>query len=129
MSILVYRYISVCARTQLLSQPLTLCHPMDCSPPGSSVHGFSQAGILEWIAISSSRGSSQPKDQTRLLRLLHWQVDSLPLSHMGSSDMYVTPIICEALHCSRYKGNSYEQYKVPALKIYRIYVPEEQSRQ
>ena len=86
-SILVYRYLSVCVHTQLLSQPPTLCDPVDCSPPGSSVHGFSQAGILEWIAISSSRGSSLLKDQTRLLSLLHWQVASLPLSHVGSSDM------------------------------------------
>ena len=36
---------------------------MDCSPPGSSVHGISQARILEWAAISFSRGSSPPKDQ------------------------------------------------------------------
>ena len=36
---------------------------MDCSPSGSSVHGIFQAGILEWVAISFSRGSSQPKDQ------------------------------------------------------------------
>ena len=36
---------------------------MDCSPPGSSVHGFSQARILEWVALSFSRASSQPKDQ------------------------------------------------------------------
>ena len=42
---------------------LTLWDPMDCSPPGSSVHGILQAGILEWVAISSSRGSSQPRDQ------------------------------------------------------------------
>ena len=42
----------------------TLCDPMDCSPPGSSVHGVSQARTLEWVAISSSRGSSQPRDQT-----------------------------------------------------------------
>ena len=35
---------------------------MDCSPPGSSVHGILQARILEWVPISSSRGSSQPKD-------------------------------------------------------------------
>ena len=42
---------------------LTLCSPMDCNPPGSSVHGISQAGILEWVAISSSKilqGSPQP---------------------------------------------------------------------
>ena len=37
---------------------LTLCNPMDYSPPGSSVHGILQARILEWVAISSSRGSS-----------------------------------------------------------------------
>ena len=41
-----------------------LCDPMDCSPPGSSVHGISQARILERIAISSSRGSSQPRNRT-----------------------------------------------------------------
>ena len=41
----------------------TLCDPMDvCSPPGSYVHGIFQARILEWVAISSSRGSSQPHD-------------------------------------------------------------------
>ena len=38
----------------------TLCNPADCSPPGSSVHGFLQARILEWVAISFSRGSSHP---------------------------------------------------------------------
>ena len=41
---------------------LTLCNPMDCGPPGSSVHGILQAGILEWVAIPFSRGSSQPRD-------------------------------------------------------------------
>ena len=44
----------------------TLCDPMDCSLPGSSVHGTFQAGILEWVAISFSRGSSTPRDQTRV---------------------------------------------------------------
>ena len=43
----------------------TLCDPMNCSLPGSSVHGIFQAIVLEWIAISFSRGSSQPRDQTR----------------------------------------------------------------
>ena len=40
---------------------LTLCDPMDCGPPGFSVHGISQARILEWVVISSSRGSSRPR--------------------------------------------------------------------
>ena len=43
---------------------LTLVDSMDCGLPGSSVHGISQARILEWVAISFSRGSSQPRDQT-----------------------------------------------------------------
>ena len=41
---------------------LTLCHSMDCSPPGSSVPEIFQARLLEWVAISFSRGSSQPRD-------------------------------------------------------------------
>ena len=43
---------------------LTLCNPVDCSLPGSSVHGILQARILEWVTISFSRGSSRPRDQT-----------------------------------------------------------------
>ena len=43
-----------------------LCDPVDCSPPGSSVHGILQARVLEWVAISFSRGSSQPRDRTRV---------------------------------------------------------------
>ena len=52
----------------------TLCDPMDCSPPGSSVHGILQARILEWVAISFSRGSSRPRDRTQVPAL---QADAL----------------------------------------------------
>ena len=48
---------------------LTLCKSMDCSPPGFSVHGVFQAGILEWVAISFSRGSSPPRDRTQVSRI------------------------------------------------------------
>ena len=44
----------------------TLCNPMDCSLSGSSVHGILQARILEWVAISFFRGSSQPREQTQV---------------------------------------------------------------
>ena len=44
----------------------TLCNPMDCSPPGSSAHGISQARILAWLSIPFSRGSSPPRDQTQV---------------------------------------------------------------
>ena len=42
----------------------TLCNPVDCSPPGSPVHGILQARVLEWVAISFSRGSSRSRDRT-----------------------------------------------------------------
>ena len=55
---------SYCAKS--LQSCLTLCDPMNGSPPGSSVHGILQARILEWVAMLSSRGSSQPRDRTRI---------------------------------------------------------------
>ena len=48
----------------------TLCDPMDCSLPGSSVHGIFQAVVLEWIAISFSKESSQPRDQTQVSHIV-----------------------------------------------------------
>ena len=51
------------------------CNPMDCSPPGSSIHVISQARILEWVAISSYRESSQPRTEIQSPAL---QADSLP---------------------------------------------------
>ena len=48
---------------------LTLCNHMDCSLPGSSIHGIFQATVLEWVAISFSRGSSQPRDRTQVSRI------------------------------------------------------------
>ena len=64
----------------------TLCNPMDYSPPGSSDHGIFQSRIPEWVAISFSRGSSQPSQGSNpcLLHLPHWQENSLPLSYLGS---------------------------------------------
>ena len=47
----------------------TLCDPMDCSLPGSSLHGILQARVLEWVAISFSRGSSWPRDRTWVSRI------------------------------------------------------------
>ena len=52
--------------SEVAQSRLTLCDPMDCSLPGSSVHGIFQARVLEWVAIAFSRGSSQPRDQTQV---------------------------------------------------------------
>ena len=55
-----------CVDTKSLQLYLTLYDPTDCSLPGASVHGISQARILVWVAISFSRGPSRPRDQTRI---------------------------------------------------------------
>ena len=54
---------SACVHAKLLQSCQTLCDPTDSCPPGSSVHGILQAGILEWVVSPFSRGSSQPRDQ------------------------------------------------------------------
>ena len=50
----------------MLSRDWLFCNPMNYSLPSFSVHGIFQARILEWVAISFSRGSSQPRDQTQV---------------------------------------------------------------
>ena len=54
------------SESEVTQSCLTLCNPVDCSLPGSSIHGILQARILEWVAISFSRGSSRPRDRTRV---------------------------------------------------------------
>ena len=81
--------LCVCVCVCLFSH-VQLCEPMDCSPPDFSVHGILQAGKLECVAISYSRGSSQPRDQT---------YDSC-VSWTGRRILYHCTT-CEALICQR----------------------------
>ena len=67
-------------RSEVAQSYLTLCDPMDCSLPSSSVHGIFQARVLEWIAISFSSGSSRPRDRTP--GLPHCRQTLYRLSHM-----------------------------------------------
>ena len=60
----------------------TLCDPVDCSPPRSSVHGIFQARVLEWVVISFSRGSSWPRDRTQVSSIVSKML--YHLSHQGS---------------------------------------------
>ena len=62
---------------------------MDCNPPGSSVHGVSQARVLEWIAVSFSRGSSRPRDQARSPTL---KADSSLSEPQRSLEGYLPPL-------------------------------------
>ena len=80
-----FKEVLYCCSCLVAKSWLTLGDPVESIPPGSSVHGILQARILEWVAISFSRGSSGPRDQTcTSLCLLHWQADSLPLRRLGS---------------------------------------------
>ena len=71
-----------------LQSCLTLCNPMDCSPPGSSVHRILQARILEWVAVSFSSGSSQPRDQTCV-----FYIDRQTLSHWATREVQYGAIL------------------------------------
>ena len=90
--------LTVCSRDGFCCLVARLCptlfDSMDCSPSGSSVHGILQARMLEWVAISFSRGSFQPKIELASPAL--W-VDSLPLSQQGSPidiDRYICVCVC-----------------------------------
>ena len=78
------QHICVCVRAKLLQSCPALCD-LDCSPLGSSVHGILQARILEWVAMPSSRGSSQPRDRTPVSCdcCIGRQTGSLPLEPPG----------------------------------------------
>ena len=78
-----YSYIKV--KVSVLQSYATLSNPMNCSPPGSSVHEILQTRILEWIAISSSRGSSQTMDQTWVSWIAGRFFTILAISHISIS--------------------------------------------
>ena len=91
--------VQVCSVARLC---LTLCNPIDCSPPGSSVHGNFHARILEWVAISYSREQSQPRDQTWVSCascisrqiLYHCTTWEATLKTVGSSLIFATSWMC-----------------------------------
>ena len=86
----------VCMHAKLLQSCPTLCGPVDCSPPDSSVHGILQARILEWVAMPFSRGSSPPRDWTHISYVsLHWQAGSLPPLPLGKPRGYYTSAVTQ----------------------------------
>ena len=105
-----YKYTSLkmgihtmCMCAKSLQSCLTLCDPMDRSPPGFSVHGISQAGILEWVAISSSRALPEPGIEPHLWHLLHWQLSSLPLAPPGKP-VHKAPSASYSFGCAFLQG-------------------------
>ena len=82
-----------CVHAKSLQLCLTLCNPMDCSPPGSSLHGILQARILEWTAMPSSSDLPDPGIEPVFHAASASQVDSLLLSHLGSPYIFYMHII------------------------------------
>ena len=98
-----YLHVHACVCAQSLQPCLTLWHTMDCSPPGSCVHGILQARILVWDAIPSSRGSFGPRDRTCIscISCIGRQI-LLPLSHLGNPLIY-KPIHNFFFYCGKNK--------------------------
>ena len=69
----------------------TLCDPIDCSLPGSAVHGILPARILEWVAIPSSREYSQPRDQTRVSHIAGRFLTNILFYNIASQSMVQRP--------------------------------------
>ena len=85
----IFQILYICCGCLVAKLYLTLCDPMDYSPPGSSVHGIPQARVLEWLAISSSRGPFRPRGQTCVSSVyLHSQEASLLLAPPGKPTVY-----------------------------------------
>ena len=96
----------------------TLCDPMDCSPPGSSVHEIFQARILEWVASSFSRESSQTRDLSNLgieLGSPVIQADSLPTELQGKPTE--TQVLSYFLHPQHPKQSTHRSSAVGSLHV------------
>ena len=118
------------------------CNPKDCSPPGCCLHGISQARILEWVAVSFSRGSSWPRDRTCVSCLdrqilSHWATWEAPASSMrdyrrdyrclSPGDLRGSPARSVACHSLATGGVSFERQRSrlprPPTSPFLLWVP------
>ena len=93
--IMLFWKLQLCESEVPQSCPI-LCNPMDCSLPSSSVHGIFQARVLEWVSISFSRGSSQPRDLTQVFHIACrcftiWATSEAPNSYVVKSGSMIPP--------------------------------------
>ena len=92
------------------------CDPMDCSLPDSSVHGILQARILEWVAISFSRGSSRPRDRI-------W----VSCIEIESEVAQSCPTLCDPMDCNLPGSSVHEFFKARVLEWVVISSPAQQA--
>ena len=109
----------------------TLCCLLECSLPGSSVHGILQASVLEWVAISFSRRSSRPRDWTRVSELQAGSLPSEPLGMLNVCKVHIflslvlSPLSFSKLwkvasYAFRHQLKYYRRPRQPSLKCHRL---------
>ena len=112
---------------------LTLCDPVDCSPPGSSVHGTLQARTLERVAISLSRGSSRPRHRTRVLALNVAQINRWLYSVLGrgqfSLDCGLITCFLESLQLHIHHSKARFQDKLFNITVIQVYAPNTNAKE
>ena len=104
--------VHMCVYSVTQSSP-TLCNPMDCSPPGSSVHGIFPARMMEWVATSSSRGSS--RDWTHVSKSPALQVDLYPWA-TGEAIAMFTELLMEGGQPWVFFGRTDARAETPILQ-------------
>ena len=97
----------------------TLCDPMDCSPPGFSVHGILQARVLEWVAISFSRGSSKPRDRTQVSHIAGRRFNLWATRQVKDDGKLQQPN----------SGRTRNNLDLPGMKVWVIYVIKNHNQQ
>ena len=105
-----FKSLKVCVHA--LSCP-ALCNPMDCSPPGSSVHRISQSSMLEWIAISFSRGSFWPRDWTQV-----FYISCIGRWILYHCTTWEAPVVTQ-VKLSLISHSLREKYPIPALHSWK----------
>ena len=102
---------------------LTLCDHIDCSPPGSSAHGIFQAWILEWVAISFSRGSSRPRDRTWVSHIVGRRFTVQAQSRKGTFKtvgnfvVFYSPLSHSLMGIALHSQGEVTRFLVPCLKL------------
>ena len=104
--------ISVYMHAQSLYSCLNLCDSMDCSPPSSAVHGILQATILEWVAMSSSRGSSQSKNRSHPSLSPALEADSFTTEPSLSATAFSSELMGQ--------GSYYRSYTLNSKSVWRM---------
>ena len=100
------------SESEVTQSCLTLHDPMDCSPPGFSVHGILQATVLEWVAISFSRGSSQPRDRTQVSHIAGRRFNLWATREVKDDGKLQQPN----------SGRTRNNLDLPGMKVWVIYV-------